>query len=1116
MAPVKKKQLAPQRGLKVKNKVEKDKGWSRNGGRLRRKIQLAPNGVTLDALRKKRKKRPVVHRQISPNFMALNSPRTVRSPDASTQRKRKPTQSPARSSPKRRREEFLNNSIADFSARSSAVSPAISLQQKKRKPTESPQRRSDPKRRRSATPSPTTRPGPTLNPKRKRTNATPEPDKRARVEQQIVQEVVRNAVANAPRKEKRKRSSENTPKRSSPKRERLLSLSRPSPIWMKRPSPEEMTIPNIEYKRNTPKIERKKSPQQPSPIWSPKSPMSSVIPVAVRPGQNRVGVVPRNSIDNDPIACRGVFQEGALNLANPPACFKRHLAEALAPVVEKRKQLLAQGKQTCGKYMMLSPYQIALKESARAMFSQGIVSGGSRGCIVWASTGAGKTLSTLCLAVAAHTSGRPLKFALLSTPNNNRQNSGKTYAALLAQYFPDKARAFGMPEYDTSDGSFKDYGNANPIPPKKLQLINYGELSKLKKLLEESDGKDLVIVCDESQNIFVPSGIYQQEKFLQTFEYLKNTLAKDSAKKHCYTFFMSATPSGGEIKNWFKSADCVSPLGAPKIPPNSSPTALRGLVTYAEVRDDPAVSGTLIGGKGTNFASKVLNKTYEMGGHYYAAYLKAVDGSSLAYSAAQPGEYLKLHLQKSLFLTKTECGTILNTTEQDKAGRVFKISNTTAVMSHKMAGVLRAATKAAGKQYIYVNNTTAARALGKALEAAYGYERVKVPKNAKEYLASKPKKLRYMLMQTGVVGEGGDKQEDTDIEILKDIAGDTGTNLYGDQCKIIIASGGYYEGLSINALRGVHIVSPLPTADQDMQALGRSLRACGHSELPPEMRNCVIVRYFSVPPTNFDARAVAKHRKMKGAAAEKAIETMLRAHRTLANAFDSGRPSADIQIFEKAQERASEVYAFEECVRKVAYDCSLLKPAMGYSHACSGGSNGNNALCGKIRKDPVKVQVQTLRDPINIANINPEILSSPKEFNAWQSIKRMPKRGSPSNSSARRSPNHSTNNDNWSQARTPGRSKNTGLALPWLYVPPRNVGGNGVVPMNMNTPMYSIPKKSIQKIVPKSARRYGYRSVSRADEPKRSAAARYGKPEPVELPKKSPHLPPEFVWQFWK
>jgi Mimiviridae putative ATP-dependent RNA helicase len=71
-------------------------------------------------------------------------------------------------------------------------------------------------------------------------------------------------------------------------------------------------------------------------------------------------------------------------------------------------------------------------------------------------------------------------------------------------------------------------------------------------------------------------------------------------------------------------------------------------------------------------------------------------------------------------------------------------------------------------------------------------------------------------------------------------------NLYGNKLKIILGSPSIKEGVSLKAVRYVHVLEPYWNQSRLEQVVGRASRFCSHIALPEEQRNVKVYIYVSV------------------------------------------------------------------------------------------------------------------------------------------------------------------------------------------------------------------------------------------------------------------------------
>jgi ribA/ribD-fused uncharacterized protein len=94
-------------------------------------------------------------------------------------------------------------------------------------------------------------------------------------------------------------------------------------------------------------------------------------------------------------------------------------------------------------------------------------------------------------------------------------------------------------------------------------------------------------------------------------------------------------------------------------------------------------------------------------------------------------------------------------------------------------------------------------------------------------------------------------------KVLKD-AGWT-DNLDGGLCRVFCITSAGAEGLSLKAVRGVHIMEPYWNTVRTQQVKGRAVRICSHMELPKDQQNVEIYTYCTmIPDEAILAQAVDK------------------------------------------------------------------------------------------------------------------------------------------------------------------------------------------------------------------------------------------------------------------
>ena len=73
-------------------------------------------------------------------------------------------------------------------------------------------------------------------------------------------------------------------------------------------------------------------------------------------------------------------------------------------------------------------------------------------------------------------------------------------------------------------------------------------------------------------------------------------------------------------------------------------------------------------------------------------------------------------------------------------------------------------------------------------------------------------------------------------------------NLYGNKLRIILGSPSIKEGVSLKAVRYVHVFEPYWNKSRLEQVIGRASRFCSHIDLPEEYRNVKVYVYITMHP----------------------------------------------------------------------------------------------------------------------------------------------------------------------------------------------------------------------------------------------------------------------------
>jgi superfamily II DNA or RNA helicase len=154
--------------------------------------------------------------------------------------------------------------------------------------------------------------------------------------------------------------------------------------------------------------------------------------------------------------------------------------------------------------------------------------------------------------------------------------------------------------------------------------------------------------------------------------------------------------------------------------------------------------------------------------------------------------------------------------------------------SCKFSKIMSSIKKTRGKIFIYsgFKEYAGLKALCKILDT-FGY---------KNYVEHGPGTKRYAIWS----GDETTKVKDDIRETFNNI-----DNLYGSKLKIILGSPSIKEGVSLKAVRTVHVLEPYWNKSRLEQVIGRASRFCSHINLPGEERNVKVYVYIATHPNEY-------------------------------------------------------------------------------------------------------------------------------------------------------------------------------------------------------------------------------------------------------------------------
>jgi hypothetical protein len=277
---------------------------------------------------------------------------------------------------------------------------------------------------------------------------------------------------------------------------------------------------------------------------------------------------PKPRIPQAPVACKSKLREGGLGLRDPEfrTCFLEHLQKKVQPLFAKARASI--GKQADMNSLCtqtsLAPHQVVVYEIAKLM---AVVPperlGEHRGLLTWASTGSGKTVTSLAIIMAFWPSQK--RIYLVSSKSNTDQAIA-SYKREAIRFFPSEVKTIAN-EFRRRRGAAnlsdtaafgaalmeRVVGLTFRMARNRLAPARANEFKTIKVAPLWEDGGSVMIV-DEAQ------GLAMRDKTDPMGDAIKlgcamRAMSKEKMRK-INVFAMTATP-GNTIKQWLKLLSIV-------------------------------------------------------------------------------------------------------------------------------------------------------------------------------------------------------------------------------------------------------------------------------------------------------------------------------------------------------------------------------------------------------------------------------------------------------------------------------------------------------------------------------------------------------------------------------
>lgn len=622
---------------------------------------------------------------------------------------------------------------------------------------------------------------------------------------------------------------------------------------------------------------------------------------------------------------------------------------------QKRVQAGAPADDLCAKPRALHRDQMRLYETAKY-----IAYGGSndRGQLVWANTGAGKTLMALCILLAYWDTGRRL--VVISTPANMAQNNPKKYTENLVEFFPEVARR--LEEVHGPGWKSKLFRRHDTVADNSAKVLFYTQ-EKFINFATKAYGAhrkisegEWVLILDEAHQLLEPPSA--PEALRTAMLALKDKLlSKQFAIKKIHVYAMTATPASS-VGQWmdmlsfvrsaetstapsrvFNSATRLRPLetalsAQATLSPSSQSDAgitaainnyARGKVFFSDLRADLRVHACV----SLKYAEVTLDKWYYVVA-MQVVHQKLQEERSGTGSIGESG-------RASMFLHKTEYGKLLPVPiQQELAAKGLLIGDKW--VSRKLVKIARDIADVGanpGKVFVYSphfptgTSDAVIQVLGKALEKWYGFNDVTKKVLNKTQWTNPTRDPCFVLWGRQAPREpkvarprrGGEAVDPMRNAVLADVnpimsnkaklakAFNASNNKDGRHIKVYLACGLEYEGTDLQGLRHLHVTEPMMSPLRERQLLGRGVRYCAHAGTTPRLR---VVQWFATPPPRSQPIG-----PVYGQIRSRDVESMKLVVEDMAARYPRG-PDLDLWDRYMTQPGAVNLYNFELYLKKVA------------------------------------------------------------------------------------------------------------------------------------------------------------------------------------------------------
>jgi len=395
-----------------------------------------------------------------------------------------------------------------------------------------------------------------------------------------------------------------------------------------------------------------------------------------------------------------------------------------------------------------------------------------------------------------------------------------------------------LSKLDPKDAEYKEI-----IGKSNTRIAKYYDIYSYNKFIEYAQEgkmnlKNCVLIIDEIQNMVSETGTYYKELYDLIY----------SSSKDLRIVLMSATPM------FDRPVEIALTMNLLRLP---IPIPTGRDFEKKFIKEKETVNGTIYSVQNMDLFKKMIKGyvSYYLGAPSYTFPEMTVKYVECEMSDYQYTIYKRLNKKEGVKISLTK-GEVINASDLPNdfyLGTRFvsnivypngkinehglesltpkKIQTNLAKYSCKLDKIMTNIRRAKGKIFLYsgFKEYAGLKTVAQVLDA-FGY---------KNYNHHGPGRKRYAIWS----GDESTNMKDEIREVFN-----RQDNLYGQKLKIILGSPSIKEGVSLKAVRYVHVLEPYWNKSRLEQVVGRASRFCSHIGLPEEERNVKVYVYVAMHP----------------------------------------------------------------------------------------------------------------------------------------------------------------------------------------------------------------------------------------------------------------------------